>query len=240
MRLKEILCEVGNLDLYDPQEWQEYINSFTCGDEVLDVLAQQPTRPVQQDVLSPLLLRIKEEKGETPVQADATLSDKIKSLSELSHPDIRSGITLGIVSGCYDLLHLGHIHAMLYAKQFLEQYENPKLEVLTLSDENIRAKKGESRPILNLNERLEMICGVSCVDYAHPLEDPNCLRVLETLQPNYFFKASADRSQEIVRREMELVESYGGTVIVFPPGHGRSRSTTHLIGEVMDRLMREW
>ena len=224
VKLKEILFEIHNLKFYSPEEQHEYISYFSQKEEILRYITEQ-TRQTKNRILS----RIKEGKGVTPIATDTSISNKITTSSHLSALRTTEKITLGIVSGCYDLLHLGHLRGLAYAKQLLERYPNPVLCALTLSDENIRIKKGDSRPILNLNERLEMICGVACVDYVIPLEEPNCLAVLETVKPDYFFKAERDTEQDIVRQEIGLVESSGGKVVVFPPDSGRSISTTEMI-----------
>ena len=226
MKLQEILFQIWALRLYSEDEWAEYVGNFSDREGILARIKQQvePTQDLE------ILQRIKREQGVAPSQIDYTKSPKIILQGNATHPN---DVTIGIVSGCYDVLHLNHIRSMAFAKQYLQQYPNPKLYVLTLSDENICAKKGPSRPILDANERLEMICGVACVDYVIPLQDPNCLQTLNHVRPDYFFKARADNAQGIVLQEMELVKSYGGQVVVFPHTEGRKISTTSLIQEVL-------
>lgn len=231
MKPIEILNELKSLELYSPEEWEEYISNFSIREQDLNSPANQS---------GGFLSRIKQGKGAEPVAVDPRISVKITDPESLATYDSRGETTIGVVSGCYDLLHLGHVRNMADAKQHLLQYKNKKLVALVLSDENIRVKKGDNRPVLNLNERLGMICALNSVDYVIPLQYPNCLDALEKLRPDYFFKGNADRSQDIVRQEMELVESHGGNVIVFPKGQGRARSTTTLINEVLEKLMREF
>ncbi|MBU1604855.1 MAG: hypothetical protein KJ583_06085 [Nanoarchaeota archaeon] len=233
MRAREIIRDIKHLGVYSPEQFVEYLSYFRQKEGISRYLQQASAADNEIE------RRIQSRAGATPVESDYGLSERITRASSLT--DLRDSTTLGIVSGCFDLLHLGHIRGMAYAKQYLGQYPNPLLVALTLSDTNIRAKKGESRPVLNINERLDMICNVECADYVIPLEEPNCLFVLEELRPDYFFKANADRSQDIVRREMELVESYGGKVEVFPPRPTAGvKSTTKMIESVVERMMREW
>ncbi len=240
MILKEILYELKEFGLYTREEWDEYMSYFSNSSELREYIRFREDSPVKEAPVRELEQRIRSGKGvhqEKPLmQKSAKVLDK-ESLAEIK---AREGIVFGVVSGCFDLLHLGHIRSMAYAKQYLEQYPCSALCVLVLSDENIRIKKGESRPVLSINERLEMISNIVCVDYVIPLQEPNCLAVLEALKPQYFFKGNADRSQNIVRQEMELVESNKGSVIIFPKGQGRGRSTTQLIDEVLEKLLREW
>lgn len=234
MKAREIIRDIKNLGVYTPEQLTEYLGYFRQEDELLKYLQQATT--TQNEIER----RIQTRAGATPVNPDYSLSERVTQ-AHLLNESQRESATLGIVSGCFDLLHLGHIRGMAYAKQFLSQYSNPLLVALTLSDANIRAKKGDSRPVLNVNERSDMICGVDCVDYVIPLEELNCLTVLEELRPDYFFKANADRSQEIVRQEMELVESHGGKVAVFPPRPDAGvKSTTKMIESVVEKMMRGW
>jgi bifunctional ADP-heptose synthase (sugar kinase/adenylyltransferase) len=233
MKAREIIRDIKGLGVYSPEQFAEYLGYFRQKDTLATYLQQGAS------VDNEIERRIQSRAGATPLEPDYSLSERVTRAASLSA--LRDSATLGIVSGCFDLLHLGHIRGMAYAKKYLSQYPDPLLVALTLSDANIRTKKGESRPVLDINERLDMICNVECVDYVIPLEDPNCLSVLEELKPDYFFKANADRSQEIVRKEMELVEAHGGKVVVFPPRPNAGvKSTTKMIESVVERMMREW
>jgi D-beta-D-heptose 7-phosphate kinase/D-beta-D-heptose 1-phosphate adenosyltransferase len=225
MKTRDIIQNIKQLGIYNPKQFKEYLGYFRQKDK-LEIYLQQDSATNNE-----IKKRIQSGTKTTPVKPDYNLSKRITRASSLS--TLRDSATLGIVSGCFDLLHLGHIRGMAYAKQYLSKYPNPLLVVLTLSDKNIRTKKGNNRPILNINERLDMICNVKCIDYVIPLEQPNCLSVLEKLKPDYFFKANADRSQEIVKKEMELVEAYGGKVVVFPFRlKAEVKSTTKIIESV--------
>jgi bifunctional ADP-heptose synthase (sugar kinase/adenylyltransferase) len=228
MKFRELLLEIRNLDVYSAGAWEEYVEAFVHSEALERYLSQQPHGP------SRLLERIKGGRGADAVEADYALSAKVASADVLGRSENRCGLTLGMVSGSFDLLHLGHVKGIVFAKTYLAKYPNPRLCAAALSDESIRAKKGPGRPILNLNERLDLLCHVACVDHIVPLEEPNCLTVLDRLRPDFFFKSGADRAQPIVRQEIELVEGYGGAVIIFPPECETGMSTTGLIKVVLD------
>jgi bifunctional ADP-heptose synthase (sugar kinase/adenylyltransferase) len=84
-----------------------------------------------------------------------------------------------------------------------------------------------------------MICGLKCVDYVIALKEPNCIDMIRLLKPQYYFKTSDDRSQEIVRKEMELVELYGGSINICPTTEHNKKSTTTIIHSVLKKLMQE-
>jgi len=63
------------------------------------------------------------------------------------------------VNGCFDVLHVGHIKLLNYAKS-LGQF----LIVGIDSDERVRKSKGQDRPFNNQGDRLEVLMALKCVD----------------------------------------------------------------------------
>ncbi|MCP4368851.1 MAG: hypothetical protein GY797_12170 [Deltaproteobacteria bacterium] len=237
MILGQILFEIKKLNIYSSEEWEEYINYFDKSEELIKYVDSKFSKTIShQNLPTALLEKIIKGKSANLLNTDTDISPKIISADNFTNPNVRTKITLGIVSGCYDLLHISHIKSFVFAKQFLEQYPNPVLCALTLSDKNISAKKGEYRPILKLHDRLKMLCGVKCIDYVIPLEEPNCLDVLQRIKPDFFFKHKSDNTlQSIVRLEMDLVKSLGSSIIFFPSKHDKDVSTTRIIETVLMR-----
>jgi len=69
-----------------------------------------------------------------------------------------------LVGGCFDLLHYGHISFLKRAKNL-----GDRLVVLLESDESVRRKKGDARPIHKQVQRKEMLESLSYVDEVIPL-----------------------------------------------------------------------
>ena len=69
------------------------------------------------------------------------------------------GKIIGLTSGCFDLIHIGHI-------RYLEECKSRCDKLIVGVDSNllVARSKGSSRPIIDERERLEMINGLSCVD----------------------------------------------------------------------------
>lgn len=234
MRLSQLLLELHSMGVYPPELWEEYIGYFVNNDQHREyIMEHQRTYLPSKDPSNSLTARIKRGKGADLVDVDPSISPKVVSVDYLSDPEVRSKMTLGIVSGSFDLLHLGHARYMDKSKEYFQGKPNPKLCALTLSDKHIREKKGERTPIMNINERLEMICGVECVDYAIVLKESNCLVTLAKLKPDYFLKAERDAIWGIVKQEEDLVESYGGSVVIFPKGPSGGRTTGQIIEKVL-------
>lgn len=76
---------------------------------------------------------------------------------------------VGLTSGCFDLVHFGHIHYLQRCKALCD-----RLIVGVDSDAMVRRAKGETRPVIPELERLALINSFAFVDSAfmlHSLED---------------------------------------------------------------------
>jgi D-glycero-beta-D-manno-heptose 1-phosphate adenylyltransferase len=80
------------------------------------------------------------------------------------------GYTIVLTSGSFDLIHLGHVKYLARAKEL-----GDILVVGVDSDAKIRRRKGEDRPMVPENERLELLAHQRPVDliYLKQDEDPS-------------------------------------------------------------------
>lgn len=70
------------------------------------------------------------------------------------------GGRVGLITGCFDVLHIGHIKLFKWAKKRVD------LLIVGLdSDGSIRLSKGAGRPVFTQKVRLEVISELSSVDY---------------------------------------------------------------------------
>ncbi|MHB8482477.1 MAG: D-glycero-beta-D-manno-heptose 1-phosphate adenylyltransferase [Nitrospiria bacterium] len=158
---------------------------------------------------------------------------KIKSDIELSKicADLKKGgKTIVFTNGCFDLLHPGHLHYLLQARQL-----GDFLIIGINSDASVRKIKGERRPLSPQPDRLEMIAGLECVDYATTFEEPDPYRLISLLKPDVLVKGGDWEVDQIIGKE--LVEKEGGKVVSIPftPGY----STTRLIEKIVARYGKE-
>jgi MoaA/NifB/PqqE/SkfB family radical SAM enzyme len=104
--------------------------------------------------------------------------------------------------------------------------------VLTLPDEHIQYRKGPGRPILNVNERFRLVTALRYVDYVVLLDEPDCLSMLACLKPDRYFKSKEDLERPVVRKEADVVQSYGGVLDVFPDAVSNITTTTEIIEKI--------
>lgn len=66
---------------------------------------------------------------------------------------------IGFTNGCFDILHIGHIRMLTFAKSQCDY-----LIVAIDSDSRVKELKGPSRPINNQSIRTEILSAISAVD----------------------------------------------------------------------------
>jgi D-beta-D-heptose 7-phosphate kinase/D-beta-D-heptose 1-phosphate adenosyltransferase len=135
----------------------------------------------------------------------------------------RRGGTIVATSGCFDLLHAGHV-AMLEAARAL----GDALVVLLNSDRSVQDLKGADRPIVREGDRATLLRGLRCVDAVELFDELTPARALEKLRPHLFVKGDDYGAGDIPERE--VLQQWGGAVVVVPYLEGRS--TSRLIEEV--------
>jgi rfaE bifunctional protein nucleotidyltransferase chain/domain len=130
-------------------------------------------------------------------------------------PGMRRGLVLA--NGVFELLHVGHVRYLQGAKE-----AGRTLLVAVNSDASARALKGPGRPFVPLEERMETVAALGCVDWVTWFEEPNVEELLRRLRPEAHAKGT-DYTVESVP-ERDLARSLGiRTVIVGDPkGHASS------------------
>lgn len=91
----------------------------------------------------------------------------------------RDGKTVATLNGAFDLLHAGHMYMLFEAAR-----QADVLLVALNSDASIRTYKGEDRPIITLEKRLEMLTAIEFVDYVTWFEEANPCALLAKIRPD--------------------------------------------------------
>jgi D-beta-D-heptose 7-phosphate kinase / D-beta-D-heptose 1-phosphate adenosyltransferase len=130
----------------------------------------------------------------------------------------RTGGRLIATGGCFDLLHPGHV-ALLESARAL----GDALIVCLNSDDSVRRAKGPDRPLVSQADRVRVLTALSAVDAVLIFDEDTPSRVLTALQPDVWVKGSDYVHKPIP--EAELVERYGGEVVLLPLLSGYSTSS---------------
>ncbi len=133
----------------------------------------------------------------------------------------RSSVKISACSGSFDILHSGHISYLLEAKA-----QGDILVVFLNSDESIKLYKGSSRPVLKLEDRIELLGALSCIDYIVTFDELNPINLIKTLRPDVFCNG-IDWGENPV--EKSIVEAYGGKFKIISPNTRDKISTSEII-----------
>jgi rfaE bifunctional protein nucleotidyltransferase chain/domain len=131
-----------------------------------------------------------------------------------------AGDKIILTNGCFDLLHVGHVRYLRAAKQL-----GGKLIVAVNSDASTRTLKGEGRPRVPGNERVEILAALSDVDAVTLFDAPDVTELIRLLRPEIHAKGT-DYTEENVP-EREVVIACGGRVAIV--GDPKDHSTTDLL-----------
>ena len=125
--------------------------------------------------------------------------------------------TLVFTNGCFDILHVGHIHTLQEAKKL-----GDKLIVALNSDASVRILKGEERPINNEKDRASIIAALDVVDLVVIFREQTPIIPIELICPEIPVKGGDWKVEEIVGGE--FVQEHGGKVYAIPFQEGYSSS----------------
>jgi len=128
--------------------------------------------------------------------------------------------TVVATSGCFDLLHAGHIRMLTSARAL-----GDRLVVFLNDDASVRRTKGSGRPLVPVAERAELLRALTAVDEVVIFGEDTPVRALREIRPDVFVKGGDYRDVEIP--EERAIALWGGRVVILPYEAGRS--TTELI-----------
>jgi D-beta-D-heptose 7-phosphate kinase/D-beta-D-heptose 1-phosphate adenosyltransferase len=138
----------------------------------------------------------------------------------------RQGRRVVFTNGCFDILHRGHVTLLEQAKAL-----GDVLVVAVNADASIRRLKGSARPINTLEDRLQVLAALGCVDHVLGFEEDTCAALVRALKPHVFVKGG-DYTIDTLPEAAD-VRAVGGVVHVLP--YLTDRSTTGVI----ERIRRE-
>lgn len=123
----------------------------------------------------------------------------------------KSGNCVGYLTGCFDIIHIGHIDFLRESKKHVDV-----LVVGIDSDRTIKLSKNKKKPYNSLLIRLEQLDELKSIDYVFPINETFVAKsenaeavhkhLLELINPNYYivnilkdayWKRKAQSSQEL-------------------------------------------
>jgi rfaE bifunctional protein nucleotidyltransferase chain/domain len=121
------------------------------------------------------------------------------------------GLQVAMCHGVFDLLHPGHLRHLARAKELADV-----LVVSITADRFVN--KGPGRPAFTETLRAEALRSLESVDFVIITPDATALPAISAIKPNFYVKGGDYVVEDTdvtgnIRRERELVESFGGELV---------------------------
>ncbi|WP_207420573.1 D-glycero-beta-D-manno-heptose 1-phosphate adenylyltransferase [Desertivirga brevis] len=158
--------------------------------------------------------------------SNSKLVSDAAELQQITEVYRSQGKKVVFTNGCFDILHSGHVSYLNRSKEL-----GDVLIVALNCDESVQRLKGPDRPINPLDDRIEVLSGLSAIDhvvsFGHQNED-SPVELIKAARPDIYAKGG-DYTKETLP-EASLVEELGGKIefVSFVPDH----STTRIIHRI--------
>ena len=158
-----------------------------------------------------------------------SIQNKILTLPELEKRLAQWRVlskTVAFTNGCFDILHTGHINALIEAASHADF-----LVVGLNSNASVEKLKGKNRPVNDENSRALLLAALSMIDAVIIFSEDTPLELIKSVRPDVLVKGGDYKLEEIVGAK-EVMDA-GGKVIINPiiPGF----STTSLIDKIQQK-----
>ena len=131
---------------------------------------------------------------------------QISQIVEIVQKKRKQGVEIiGFVNGCFDVLHVGHLELLEYAKEYCEY-----LIVAIDDDENVRRLKGPSRPINSAKARARLVGALKPVDIVTVFSKGELEPLLAAILPNVVVKG------EEYRGRVTAASEHAGILLFMP------------------------
>ena len=134
----------------------------------------------------------------------------------------------GLTTGVYDMFHIGHLNVIRNAKAMCEQ-----LIVGVSTDELVEQYKNKT-PIVNYENRRDIVAAIRYVDLVVPQNDMNKLKLAQAVGANSIFVGSDWQGTEKWNKIEAELKSVGIDVVYLP--HTDGVSSTMLRGLYKGRV----
>lgn len=133
----------------------------------------------------------------------------------------KSGRTLVVTNGCFDLLHAGHVTYLEQARQL-----GDALLVGVNGDKGVRQLKGADRPINEEQDRALVLAALESVTGICIFPESTATRFLAHAEPDIYVKGGDYTLDTLNQEERRTVEKAGGRIVIIPFVPGKSTTAT--------------
>ncbi|HDH31554.1 MAG TPA: hypothetical protein ENH26_02140 [Candidatus Wolfebacteria bacterium] len=156
----------------------------------------------------------------------------IEKLTKVTNVMRELGYRIIVTIGSWDLLHIGHVRYLRKAKT-----HGDILVVGVDSDRAVKIYKGELRPIIPENERVEMLSYQGCVDFVTLIDDVDnnkkwLYELIKKIKPDVFIAVKDSYPKE----QKEEIKQFCKKLVVLPR-QAEETSTSRTIQDVVKKTL---
>ena len=177
------------------------------------VVSKVGTYPIHRQELIELWMSLQEGKY---VEKSVYSWEEMKSIVQQWQD---RGDIVVFTNGCFDILHRGHITYLQEAAQL-----GDRLIIGLNSNDSVRRLKGETRPLVDEEDRAYLLSALGCVDGVVLFDEDTPSQLLETIRPNILVKGGDYKVEEVIGHE--FVDSV--QILPFKDGY----STTNVVNKI--------
>ena len=141
------------------------------------------------------------------------MKNKIFTLNRLDQKikKLKNNKKIVLCHGVFDLLHIGHVKHLNFAKKFGE------ILIVSLTQDKF-INKGLGRPVFNQELRAEMISSLDVVDYVVINNNESSTDIINLIKPNFYCKGIEykDSKKDLTKKikiEIQALKKNGGKII---------------------------
>ncbi|HHU46370.1 MAG TPA: D-glycero-beta-D-manno-heptose 1-phosphate adenylyltransferase [Bacteroidales bacterium] len=123
-------------------------------------------------------------------------------------------------NGCFDILHLGHVHYLSAAKDL-----GDILVIGLNSDDSVKRLKGENRPMNTQYARALLLAALQFVDFVIVFDEDTPLNLIQQITPHVLVKGGDYKIEDVVGAEWVMAHGGKVEIVDFVEGY----SSTNLI-----------
>ena len=123
-------------------------------------------------------------------------------------------------NGCFDVLHVGHLRSFQAARALGDLFI-----VGVNSDSSVRSLKGDSRPINNQDNRVEMLEGFAAIDGVIIYDGERSVEAINYVRPDIYVKSGDYNLENLDKSELKALQDINAKIIFTPFFSGYSSSS---------------
>jgi len=131
-----------------------------------------------------------------------------------------------MTNGCFDVLHAGHVHYLQQAR-----WLGDCLIVAVNDDQSVKRLKGSERPIYSLEQRMQVLAALACVDYVVAFSEDTPKELIEKVTPNVLVKGGDYQVADVAGAAHVIASGGKVEILDFVPGCSSTR-TIHALQSI--------